>query len=1079
MRSIVTLLLLGTLAGCEWVRIPENGAVYDLDGDGWASDRDCDDFNDNAYPLAHESCNGVDNNCSGSEDDADDATVWYRDLDGDVYGDAGAWITACDAPIGYVEAPFDCDDSDEDVFPGALEDDCTDPKDYNCDGFPASWDNDNDGVVGCLDCDDGNASRHPGAVETCNGVDDDCNGIADDGDLPTHTWWFDGDGDGWGGDDISLDACARPDGFSATDTDCDDADAARHPDAPEACDGLDNDCDDVVDEADRFGNDRWYTDLDGDGYGDAATWEASCEPLPGRLAIGDDCDDADAAIHPDATEHCDRIDEDCDGVVDDDAVDPLTWYRDDDRDAWGDDTDIALACTRPAGFIALPGDCDDSDIDVNPSASEYCDSVDDDCDGEVDEDDAVNGLPWYADIDGDGWGDYADVIFACAAPPDRIADGGDCDDTDIAFHPRALEIDCSDPADYNCDGSTGRVDLDVDGWSACQDCDDADADTSPSAEETCNGSDDDCDGDTDEDAADALAWYADVDGDGFGDDASFDLACDAPAGAVAVGGDCDDATSAVNPGEPEDCATPDDDDCDGDTNLSGIGCTDWYADGDGDGYGAETGACLCEAEEPYVVAVALDCDDADLAVNPDAVEVCGNGADDDCDDAAPGCGVAGERSLVEADGRIDGAAASDGLGTSLASPGDLDGDGLDDLLVGAPGVDDGAMGAGAVYLFGGPVTGTSTADADQTWLGEAENDNVGGAMVAGDFDGDGLQDLVFGAPYESSAGALAGAVYLLLGPAVGGSLSSADARYLGADADDYAGISLAASPDSDGDGDEELAVGASRETLESGGAGAVYVFDTTPLGTGAVADAPGLLVGATNGDFFGRALVAGDMDGDGLGDLAVGAYGDDGATLNGGAVYLYLGPIGGRVETAGADGVRYGLGSSDFAGYALAVGDTDADGYDDLVVGASGNDDGGANAGAAYVVRGPMLGTSFVDDDATLLGEPRDGAGLALAVGDLDDDGFDDVAVSSEGTLYGSAGAAWVAYGPLAGVSSLQDAEALLIGETAGDDAGTALAIPGDLDGDGFGDLVVGAAQADGTAGDAGAVYVIGGGPGL
>ncbi len=1065
------------LGGCEWVRLPADDTAYDMDEDGWTSVDDCDDFNERVRPLAPEACNGVDNNCSGDESDARDASLWYADLDGDSFGDPGASLYACDQPLGYVIAPFDCDDTDPAVFQGAPETDCADPVDYNCDGLPAAWDVDGDGWVGCEDCDDASRSTFPGAPEACNGVDDDCDGAVDNGDSANRTWWEDADGDGWGGSAVTMEACGRPIGFSATDTDCDDADPARHPDAAEACDALDNDCDDLVDEPDRFGNDRWYTDADGDGYGDPDAWEASCAPVPGRVAEAGDCDDVDAAVHPDAAETCDEVDQDCDGVVDDTPLDPLPWYRDVDRDGWGNPSVVAEACTQPAGYVDVAGDCDDTDGATHPSAAEQCGGGDEDCDGAFDEDDAVGGGPWYADADGDGWGDDTDVSTTCVAADDRVASGGDCDDADTAYHPGALEIDCVDPADYNCDGSSGRADLDGDGWAACRDCDDADPDRSPSAVETCDGADEDCDGEADEDVADADEWFPDVDADGYGDTLRGVAVCDPPEGYVAAGGDCDDTDAARSPGRDEVCTTATDDDCDGETNRGAVDCAPFYADGDEDTFGADA-ACLCGAEAPYTAEVDGDCDDGDPAVHPDAAEACGDGVDNDCDDAAYGCGLAGEMALGDADARMTGSAYGNEFGFAAAPVGDLDGDGFADLLVGAPGVDEVGSTAGAAFLLRGPLAPTGTsADATTAWYGESAGDMVGRALAAGDLDGDSVVDLVFGVPFEDTAGDRSGAVYLLLGPSTGGSLADADGRRYGTDTLDAAGQTLAVVPDTDLDGADELAVGAPNESAESGGAGAVYVLDAAPTGTGALADAAAVLTGSAASDYFGRALTGvDDLDGDGLGDLAVGAYAHDGGGTNGGAVYVYLGALSGHVTTDMADAARLGA-TGESAGFALASGDLDADGYSDLVVGAFTSDLAGTNAGAVHIVHGPITGTSALVGDATLLGEAAsDNAGTVLAVGDLDDDGLDDVAVTGEGMTRGRTGAVWVAFGPLAGTLDLGAVEGVVLGEDATDDAGSALAIPGDTDGDGFLDLLITAPGEDDVGG---AIYLLSGGPGF
>jgi uncharacterized protein (TIGR03382 family) len=194
-----------------------------------------------------------------------------------------------------------------------------------------------------------------------------------------------------------------------------------------------------------------------------------------------------------------------------------------------------------------------------------------DCDGLTDDDDPdVTGAPdWALDADGDGYGVATDLMVACVQPSGYAAvaeEGWDCDDTRPDVHPGAEETDCTDPTDYNCDGSVGWSDDDADGFAACQDCDDADAAVFPGATETCDGLDDDCDGVVDgPGATDAGTWYADADGDGYTDPALAAVDCEPPAGFAAASDlpDCDDADGTSNPGAED---IPDDgidQDCDG------------------------------------------------------------------------------------------------------------------------------------------------------------------------------------------------------------------------------------------------------------------------------------------------------------------------------------------------------------------------------------------------------------------------------------------------------------------------------------------------------------------------------------
>jgi hypothetical protein len=279
----------------------------------------------------------------------------------------------------------------------------------------------------------------------------------------------------------------------------------------------------------------------------------------------------------------------CNGGKDDTAV---------DGDADGD------------GYLA-PDDCDDTNPDINPDAAEVCDGVDDNCDGVADDGLATS---WYADADGDGFGNLAAETMACAAPVNTVADATDCDDTSAAWHPGAAEADCADPNDYNCDGSVAFRDGDSDGDAACTDCDDADPALNASAAELCDGVDNDCDGATDEDATDATTWYADTDADGYGDPGTSTPSCSMPAGQVADATDCDDTNVAVNPAADEVCNS-DDDDCDGAIDEDGaVDAGTWYADADGDGYGdSDVSIVSCDAPSGFV-ADGDDCDDGDAAI---------------------------------------------------------------------------------------------------------------------------------------------------------------------------------------------------------------------------------------------------------------------------------------------------------------------------------------------------------------------------------------------------------------------------------------------------------------------------------
>jgi len=500
---------------------------------------DCDDSDPEVHPDAEEVCNEVDDNCDGDIDEGLDVT-WYRDLDSDGWGDVSSTVEACLEPPGYAANAGDCDDTDPAWHPGAPETDCTDPNDYNCDGSVAYADADGDGWAACTECDDADAAVNPDATEVCNGIDDDCDGDIDDDDSSVDLstageWYGDVDGDGYGNASDTTTACDAPSGYVGDDSDCDDGSASVNPGQAEVCNSIDDDCDGDIDDADSSVDlstgSTWYADADADGYGDAASTTLACDAPTGSVGDDTDCDDTDFDVNPGATEVCNRIDDDCDGDIDDDdsSLDGTTttsWYTDADADGYGDASGVTQTCTQPTGTSALGTDCDDTDPAVNPGASEVCNSIDDDCDGDIDDADSSvdlsTGSTWYIDGDSDGYGDAASTVSACSLPAGASSLSTDCDDTDSAVHPAASEV--------------------------------------------CNSVDDDCDGDIDDadssvDLSTATSWYTDSDGDGYGG-TSTTLSCSQPTGTSTTATDCDDTDAGVNPGATEDCDGVDTD-CDG------------------------------------------------------------------------------------------------------------------------------------------------------------------------------------------------------------------------------------------------------------------------------------------------------------------------------------------------------------------------------------------------------------------------------------------------------------------------------------------------------------------------------------
>jgi len=257
-------------------------------------------------------------------------------------------------------------------------------------------DSDGDGFFSYEDCDDANPAIHPGASELCDNLDNDCNGLTDDG-IPYYTYFIDSDGDGFGGvdaDTVSTCSNAVPTGYAANRLDCDDANPAIFPGAPELCDQIDNDCNGLTDDGIPYYT--YFIDADADGFGGvtADTLTSCSTAVPTGYATNRlDCDDANPAIFPGAPELCDQIDNDCNGATDE-GFPVFTYFADGDGDGFGSAADSLNTCfsTLPTGYATNRRDCNDANPAVNPNALEVLDGLDNDCNGIVDDVSAVQTL---------------------------------------------------------------------------------------------------------------------------------------------------------------------------------------------------------------------------------------------------------------------------------------------------------------------------------------------------------------------------------------------------------------------------------------------------------------------------------------------------------------------------------------------------------------------------------------------------------------------------------------------------------------------------------------------------------------
>jgi hypothetical protein len=366
--------------------------------------------------------------------------------------------------------------------------------------------------------------------------------------------------------------------------------------------------------------------------------------------------------------------------------------------------------------------------------------------------------------------------------------------------------------------------------------------------------------------------------------------------------------------------------------------------------------------------------------------------------------VGGEDNLVNADAKIIGESVDDYLGRGVNGVGDVNGDGFDDVIATAFLSDRGATDGGAAYVFHGPLSGSvSASTADLTLLAEGAGDQLADAEHLGDTNGDGTADLLVAAQFNDGAGVNAGAAYIVLSPATGEvDLADGAFRIDGADLSEEFGSALG-SGDFNGDGLADVLVGARFADTAFADAGAVYLFEGPLDSDLSNSDADASFLGAAAGDQLGNfASIAdgGDLDGDGSHDIVLGASESAGDGFKRGSVYVHFGPthtIGQSVSEA--DVIFTGEQNSDKTGDSVdGLGDFDGDGFGDLVIGSGFANAGTANGGAAYLVLGPLESgnRSLLDSTARYTAEADNDRVRVQSAGDVDGDGRTDLFIASQ-----------------------------------------------------------------------------------
>jgi hypothetical protein len=447
----------------------------------WYKDADGDGFGDASISQAHQDqpsgfvSNSTD--CDDSNVNIHPNLVWYADADADGFGNISVTLTQCTQPSGFVSNSSDCNDTNVSIHPNTLW-----YADADADGFgnsavtqtqctqPSGF------VSNSTDCNDTNVNIHPNTL-----------------------WYADADADGFGNSTATQTQCTQPSGFVSNSSDCNDTNVNIHP------------------------NTLWYADADADGFGNSAATQTQCTQPSGFVSNSTDCNDTNVNIHPNTL-----------------------WYADADADGFGNSAVTQTQCTQPSGFVSNSTDCNDTNINIHSNTLWYADA---DADGfgnsavtqtqctqpsgfvsnSTDCNDTNINIHsntlWYADADADGFGNSAVTQTQCTQPSGFVSNSTDCNDTNINIHPNTLWYADADADGFGNSGVTQTQCTQPSGFvSNSTDCNDTNVNIHPNT-----------------------LWYADADADGFGNSAVTQTQCTQPSGFVSNSTDCDDTNSELTP----------------------------------------------------------------------------------------------------------------------------------------------------------------------------------------------------------------------------------------------------------------------------------------------------------------------------------------------------------------------------------------------------------------------------------------------------------------------------------------------------------------------------------------------------